>query len=475
MKKHGVLIGALATLAVGASAAPALAGDVRIDTTSATSSTPNVRRVLFTEPTMVDMTTGLKKSVPEHNYISIAANADFVVITDTGSPLKPGAKCNYVNPADPNNGITVPSVVLCPRTGVQRLDFNLGGLEDSFDNTSDINANITGGSSFDEIINSGGGDDVLSLRGSEKDQIDSCGAGNDRADLDGKDIFKTSNTDCETIDINGVQTFPVPITPPPAGGGGNTPPPPPPGGGGSTPPPAPTNLTPIAQAPAGTPAPVSAPSLGVAPTKKVGACVAKFIGTSAADRIEGSANGDIEYGQAGNDYLRGQAGDDCLYGMDGADTMIGDEGLDLLVGGNGNDKGFGGAGNDKLYGNAGKDTLQGDAGNDRISGGASDDKLYGGAGNDKLYGASGNDLLNGGAGNDYLSGGLGRDHLIGGSGSDTIVAGRNGGNRINGGSGADKIRVRNHHKDVVECGAGRDTVTADKVDVLRHCEHVSRR
>jgi Ca2+-binding RTX toxin-like protein len=464
MKKHGVLIGALATLAVGVSAAPAFAGTVRVDTVNVT----GVKRILFTESQPIDPLTGkpvpMSKPLPEQNDITITNFGGLIVVKDATTALTAGAKCTQVDA----------NAAACPPDGITQLNFNLGAMNDTFDNETATDADINGGSGSDRIINSGGGNDLISLNGSEFDQVDSCGAGdNDKADLDHRD-FLAQNSGCENVFVDNVQILPVPVTPPPVTGGGTTTTPPP-SGGGTAPPPPPVTQAPIQQAPAGTAAPVSAPSLGVAPTAKAGACVAKFIGTAAADRIDGSNNGDIEYGQAGNDYLRGQAGDDCLYGMDGADTMIGDEGLDLLVGGNGNDKGFGGAGNDKLYGNAGRDTLQGDAGNDRISGGASADKLYGNAGNDKLYGASGNDLLNGGAGNDYLSGGLGRDHMIGGSGSDTIVAGHNGGNRINGGSGADKIRVRNHHKDIVECGAGRDTVTADKVDVLRHCEHVSRR
>lgn len=42
------------------------------------------------------------------------------------------------------------------------------------------------------------------------------------------------------------------------------------------------------------------------------------------------------------------------------------------------------------------------------------------AGNDTLYGGGGNDILDAGAGNDLLTGGSGSDTLIGGSGSDTL-------------------------------------------------------
>jgi Ca2+-binding RTX toxin-like protein len=464
MKKHGVLIGALATLAVvGASATPAFAGTVRVDT-----GTDGVRRVLFTETTLSkDPVTGKAVQKQETNNIKISTFGDQIIIEDTGdSPLTAGVKCRIPDPANLQ-------VASCDSAGIQRLDFLLGAMGDTWNNTTTYNANVTGGGGTDTIVNAGGGDDLLNLRGTDKDVVDSCGAGNDKADFDRRDSFSTANNGCETVFNEGVQILPVLPTPPPGG----TPPPvpvtPPSGGGGSTPPPAPNNLPVIQQAPAGTQAPNIAPSLlGATPTGK---CLAKFIGTAAADRIEGSNNGDIEYGQAGNDYLRGQANDDCLFGLDGNDTMIGDEGADTLAGGNGDDKGYGGAGNDIVNGNAGKDLLYGDAGNDRVSGGAGVDKMFGGLGVDKLYGGLGNDTIDAGAGNDYVSGGGGSDRIITGSGNDTILGGPNGGDRISAGPGVDKINSRNKRKDTVDCGAGRDSVTADKVDVLRNCERVTRR
>jgi hypothetical protein len=44
-----------------------------------------------------------------------------------------------------------------------------------------------------------------------------------------------------------------------------------------------------------------------------------------------------------------------------------------------------------------------------------------------------------------------------------------------GGAGNDTINVRDGQRDVVNCGPGRDNVTADEVDVVRNCEHVARR
>jgi hypothetical protein len=49
-------------------------------------------------------------------------------------------------------------------------------------------------------------------------------------------------------------------------------------------------------------------------------------------------------------------------------------------------------------------------------------------------------------------------------------------NRVNAGPGNDKVNVRNHKRDKVDCGKGKkDRVTADKADVLKHCEKVKRK
>jgi Ca2+-binding RTX toxin-like protein len=68
---------------------------------------------------------------------------------------------------------------------------------------------------------------------------------------------------------------------------------------------------------------------------------------------------------------------------------------------------FGSSGNDTIYGNTGEDFVSGGAGNDTISTGSENDILVGGTGNDKLYAGSDNDILAGNEGNDYLDGGSG--------------------------------------------------------------------
>jgi Ca2+-binding RTX toxin-like protein len=62
----------------------------------------------------------------------------------------------------------------------------------------------------------------------------------------------------------------------------------------------------------------------------------------------------------------------------------------------------------------------------------------------------------GGPGDDFISPGTGRDLIRAGAGNDVINA-------------------RDGSRDVIECASGVDRVTADRRDVLRRCEQVSRR
>jgi hypothetical protein len=85
---------------------------------------------------------------------------------------------------------------------------------------------------------------------------------------------------------------------------------------------------------------------------------------------------------------------------------------------------------------------------------------------DVLTGTLRGDVLDGRAGKDRLSGLAGPDVLQGGPGRDTIDAG----------AGDDRIPAHGDVlRDTVRCGAGRDVVTADAVDVVSgDCEVVSR-
>jgi Ca2+-binding RTX toxin-like protein len=113
------------------------------------------------------------------------------------------------------------------------------------------------------------------------------------------------------------------------------------------------------------------------------------------------------------------------------------------------------SGDDTLIGTTGNDLICGLAGADLIRGLAGNDALCGGVGNDRLYGNGGADRLRGNAGNDRLDGGPGNDVL-------------------EGGAGMDRINVKDGKRDRVDCGPGRDTVTVDAKDRLRHCERTRR-
>ena len=102
-----------------------------------------------------------------------------------------------------------------------------------------------------------------------------------------------------------------------------------------------------------------------------------------------------------------------------------------------------------VLGGAGAATITGTAGPDRLEGTPSADILSGLAGADQLDGLGGADFLDGGPGRDVLNGGPGDDRLA--AEEDGAV-------------------------DVLRCGAGRDTVTAELADqVAPDCETVSRR
>ncbi|MFS3127040.1 Ig-like domain-containing protein [Nocardioides sp. Bht2] len=158
-------------------------------------------------------------------------------------------------------------------------------------------------------------------------------------------------------------------------------------------------------------------------------------------------------------------------------TIVGTTGDDVLRGTPGNDVICGLSGNDRIYGLGGRDVLHGGPGNDVLIGGAGDDHLRGGQGRDRLDGGSGGDLVRGGRGNDTLTGGSGADEMRGGLGHDLITGGT-GGDTIFGGPGNDTLRAQERRgpRDLVSCGRGSDSVTADSIDsILRSCEKVDQR
>jgi Ca2+-binding RTX toxin-like protein len=147
---------------------------------------------------------------------------------------------------------------------------------------------------------------------------------------------------------------------------------------------------------------------------------------------------------------------------------------DLLSGTSFGDLIHGGLGNDVISGFSGLDCLHGDAGNDRLFGGNDVDRLFGGVGADFLDGAAGNDFLSGGTGNDRISGGAGNDQLYGGVGNDNLTGGV-GVDRLDGNAGNDVINAYDRRREIVNCGTGVDRVVADRLDVLRQCERVTRK
>ncbi len=100
-------------------------------------------------------------------------------------------------------------------------------------------------------------------------------------------------------------------------------------------------------------------------------------------------------------------------------------------------------------------------------------KLTGTAKADRLTGGAANDTIHGGGGKDRISGGAGADRLYGDAGNDTVTGGT-GADSIYGGTGNDSVQARDGTRDRIDCGAGKDTVVADKTDVVKGCETVKR-
>ncbi|MEO0374417.1 MAG: Ig-like domain-containing protein, partial [Cyanobacteria bacterium P01_A01_bin.17] len=124
---------------------------------------------------------------------------------------------------------------------------------------------------------------------------------------------------------------------------------------------------------------------------------------NASNRSHGfNRSNDVINGMAGHDRLKGLSGDDTLRGQQGNDTLFGDSGNDLLEGGDGHDS---------LKGNNDDDVLYGGRGADRLSGNNGDDTLYGGPGKDRLRGNNGNDVIWSDQGGDNVYGGRGNDEF----------------------------------------------------------------
>jgi Ca2+-binding RTX toxin-like protein len=153
---------------------------------------------------------------------------------------------------------------------------------------------------------------------------------------------------------------------------------------------------------------------------------------------------------------------------------------------------YGGPGNDKVYGDAATSASRHGKGRGRVRGNWAN-RLHGGDGNDLVVGTPEADLMSGGKGDDKQFGGagddrifanLGVDETFGGDGNDDLWALARGdvngpndtqGDTLHGQLGNDTFHVRDGEQDVVDCGAGDDTVIADFKDVVTtDCEHVQR-
>lgn len=177
----------------------------------------------------------------------------------------------------------------------------------------------------------------------------------------------------------------------------------------------------------------------------------------------------------GDDTLTLATPDDTVVAAgDGADTVTGGPEDDVVDGGPGADRLIGGGGQDTLSFAGRRTPVRVDAG----TGWSSDGDAFrgfhtiiGGDAADALRGSAGRDSLDGGPGNDRLYGLGGRDILVGGRGADELYGGA-GDDRISGdppqGDGYYTPIIR-RRADRVDCGPGRDRITADRRDITRNC------
>lgn len=158
-------------------------------------------------------------------------------------------------------------------------------------------------------------------------------------------------------------------------------------------------------------------------------------------------------GGAGNDTIKGGPGAETLDGGSGDDALRGNGGADVLRGGDGVDTAsYAGR-------STGVDVSLDDVANDG-SPGEGDDVA---SDVENLTGTSAADTLTGSAADNALTGGGGPDVLDGAGGSDTLA----------GDDGDDVIAARDGQFDRVVCGAGADSVTADRIDLTSpDCETV---
>lgn len=173
------------------------------------------------------------------------------------------------------------------------------------------------------------------------------------------------------------------------------------------------------------------------------------------ENLVGGSGNDYLIGSKYNNYLRGNGGNDTLIGMDGNDSLDGGSGADNLSGGLGNDTATYSSRTSGV--NVTLDGVSNDGqANERDNVQPDIETIVGGSGNDTLTGNALANNLQGNGGNDTLIGGDGNDTLTGGSGADSLK----------GGNGNDKLLGKDGTKDVLDGGAGTDTVESDAIDSL---------
>jgi Ca2+-binding RTX toxin-like protein len=164
-------------------------------------------------------------------------------------------------------------------------------------------------------------------------------------------------------------------------------------------------------------------------------------GSSTGDRIMGTNGEDRIMARSGRDYVDARGGSDVVHGESGSD---GDE---YAAGG--------------LFGDSPRAT--GNSGRD------GNDKVYGGGGRDMLYGFGGSDMLVGGGKADYIFAAEFRTRM----GRPYVVRSENPGTDfVKGGLGGDHIESKDGHRDIIDCGGGKDAVWFDEgLDIVSpNCE-----
>jgi Ca2+-binding RTX toxin-like protein len=164
-------------------------------------------------------------------------------------------------------------------------------------------------------------------------------------------------------------------------------------------------------------------------------------GSSTGDRIMGTNGEDRIMARSGRDYVDARGGSDVVHGESGSD---GDE---YAAGG--------------LFGDS-----PGATGN---SGRDGNDKVYGGGGRDMLYGFGGSDMLVGGGKADYIFAAEFRTRM----GRPYVVRSESPGmDFVKGGLGGDHIESKDGHRDIIDCGGGKDAVWFDEgLDIVSpNCE-----